>query len=255
MKALTIQIVHRQRLSDEVVRQLEDLILDNELSIGDVLPPERDLAARLGVSRNILREAISSMVQKGLLEVRQGSGTYVACPTAELLGDSLTFFVKLNATGFYDLLEARVALEVQIAELAAIRCNQEDIQMIETRLSQLEAVVGDAEQYVEADIRFHTALAEAAKNEVLQLLLDTIRGATRENIRLLVKRHPTSIEEAMSHHRRIIKAIEQHHPEEAREAMREHLDSVREDLQELEAAQLQGSAKLQGSASIERISK
>ncbi|OGN75427.1 MAG: hypothetical protein A2X25_15310 [Chloroflexi bacterium GWB2_49_20] len=234
MKPLTLQTVHRQRLSYEVVRQLEDLILSNDLSIGDVLPPERELAERLGVSRNILREAISSMVQKRLLEVRQGSGTYVACPTAELLGDSLTFFVKLNATGFYELLETRIALEVQIAELAAIRCNQEDIQIIESRLSELEVIVGDADQYVEADIRFHTSLAEAAKNTVLRLLLNTIRGATRENIRLLSKRHPTAIEEAMRHHRLIIKAIKQHHPEEAREAMRKHLDSVREDLQELE---------------------
>jgi GntR family transcriptional repressor for pyruvate dehydrogenase complex len=237
MKPLTLQTVHRQRLSYEVVRQLEDLILSNDLSIGDVLPPERELAARLGVSRNILREAISSMVQKRLLEVRQGSGTYVACPTAELLGDSLTFFVKLNATGFYELLETRVALEVQIAELAAIRCTQEDILMMETRLSELELVLGDADQYVEADICFHTSLAEAAKNTVLRLLLNTIRGATRENIRLLTKRHPTATEEAMKHHRLIIKAIKQHQPEEAREAMRKHLDSVRDDLQDLEAAQ------------------
>jgi GntR family transcriptional repressor for pyruvate dehydrogenase complex len=177
------------------------------------------------------------MIQKGLLEARQGSGTFVARPSAELLEDSLTFFVRFNTSGFFDLLEARMALEVQIAELAAMRCTEEDIRIIEARLLELESVVDDPNLYIEADIVFHTALAEAAKNKVLRLLIDSIRGATRENIRILLKLHPKAVDEAMKHHRRILLAIKEHLPEKAREAMREHLEIVREELQELDLGQ------------------
>lgn len=234
-KELTLETIPRQRLSDQIVLQLENLILKKELKLGDALPSERELAARLGVSRNILREAISTMIQKGLLEVRQGAGTYVACPSAELLSDSLTFFVLLTDSGFYDLLEARLALEVEIAELAARRCSDEDMHLISERYTRMEAVVDDPEGYVEADILFHAALAQAAKNEVLQLLLDSIRGATRENIRVLVERHEQAVGDAMDYHQRILRSILQKSPEEARDAMREHLESVRRGLQELEA--------------------
>ena len=89
-RALPLQAIRRQKLSDEIVRQLENLIVNNELSVGDALPPDASWQPGLGVSRNILREAISTMVQKGLLEVRQGSGTFVASPSIELLRDSLS---------------------------------------------------------------------------------------------------------------------------------------------------------------------
>lgn len=237
-KELPLETIPRQRLSDQIVRQLENLILNRELKLGDALPPERELAARLGVSRNILREAISTMIQKGLLEVRQGAGTYVASPSAELLSDSLSFYVRLNESGFYDLLEARLALEVEIAELAARRCTDEDMRLISERYTELEAVVDDPEQYVEADILFHAALAQAARNEVLKLLLDSIRGATRENIRILVEQHERAVGDAMNYHQRILASVLQRSPEETRNAMREHLESVRRELQELDLGDL-----------------
>jgi GntR family transcriptional repressor for pyruvate dehydrogenase complex len=234
-RALPLQAIRRQKLSDEIVRQLENLIVNNELSVGDALPPERELAAQLGVSRNILREAISTMVQKGLLEVRQGSGTFVASPSIDLLRDSLSFFVRFTDSGLYDLLEARFALEVQIAELAARRRTQEDVDLIVACLDDLERSVGNPDRYIEADIRFHATLARAAKKEILLLLLDSIRGALRENVRVLVTRHPQAVENAMHYHRRITQAIRQGSAADARENMRLHLESVRLELHELEA--------------------
>jgi len=233
--ALPLHTVRRQKLSDEIVRQLENLIVNNELNVGDALPPERDLAAQLGVSRNILREAISTMVQKGLLEVRQGSGTFVASPSVELLRDSLSFFVRFTDSGLFELLEARFALEVQIAELAARRSTEEDVALIVACLDELEHVLHDPDRYIEADIRFHAALARAAKNEILLLLLDSIRGALRENVRVLVTRHPHAVEDAMYYHRRITQAIQQGSGADARENMRMHLESVRLELHELES--------------------
>lgn len=237
-KRLSLHAVRPRRLSDDIVRQVENLILAEELGVGDVLPPERELAVQLEVSRNILREAISMLVQKGLLEVRPGSGTFVARPSAEFLRDSLVFFVRFHDSGLYDLIEARYALEVQIADLAAQRATEEDLQFIDDCLHKLEATVGDPERYIEADICFHSALAKAARNEILQLLLDSIRGALRENIRILLQHHPTAVEEAMRSHRRIARTVREHSAEKARAAMREHLESVKRHLEELEARDL-----------------
>jgi GntR family transcriptional repressor for pyruvate dehydrogenase complex len=234
-REIRVQAVRHTRLTEEIVDQIERLILSNELRVGDALPPERDLAAQLEVSRNILREAISTLVQKGLLEVRAGSGTYVARPGADFLRDSLGFILRLNSSALYDLIEARYALEVQIADLAARRATEDDRALISNCLQEMEASSGEPESYVEADVRFHAALAAAARNKILQLLLDSIRGALRENIRVLLQHQPSSVQEAMVFHRRIAQGVQDRSPEAASQAMREHLESVRQGLQRLEA--------------------
>jgi GntR family transcriptional repressor for pyruvate dehydrogenase complex len=229
------QAVLPRRLTEEIADQIERLILDNELAVGDALPPERELASQLHVSRNILREAFSMLAQKGLLEVRPGSGTYVARPSAEFLSDTLAFYVRFNPTAFLKLVEARRSLEVEIAGLAAERAAVTDCQSIMSYLEEMEQVIKRPEAYIEADIRFHEALAKAADNEILELLLKAIQGILRANIRVLAQHHPTAVEEAMAYHRRIAQAVQQHAPVEARLAMREHLDSVERGLREVEA--------------------
>jgi GntR family transcriptional repressor for pyruvate dehydrogenase complex len=158
----------------------------------------------------------------------------VACPTADILADSLSVFVRLNESGLFDLLEARLALEVEIADLAAQRATPEDCQELEDQIHELEAVINDPEKYVEADIRLHAAFARAARNEILMLLLDSIRGAMRENVRVLLLRRQKAVGEAMDYHREIVEGIKQHSPEKARLAMRAHLESVRLRLNEVD---------------------
>jgi len=233
--ATRFRAVSRRRLTEDIADQIERLILNHELEIGDALPPERELAAQLQVSRNILREAISMLAQKGLLDVRPGSGTYVVRPGVEFLGDTLDFFIRFNSSALFQLVEARRSLEAEIAGLAAQRATPEDYQHISTYLERMEEAANDPEAYIEADIHFHEALAQAANNEILQLLLGSIRGALRENIRVLVQHHPTALDEAMQYHRRIAQAIQQHEPETARLAMREHIEGVGRGLRELEA--------------------
>ena len=173
------------------------------------------------------------LAQKGLLEIRSGSGTYIARPSVEVLRDNLDLFVHFNQSALFDLVEARVCLEVEIAGLAAQRATTQDCQHIKAYLEKMEKTIDDATAYVEADICFHEALAIAANNEFMQLLLSSIRGALRANIRLLLKHHPTAVDEALEFHRRIAKTIQEHEVEAARLAMREHIDSVRRGLKEL----------------------
>jgi len=233
-----LEAIPHRRLAEEIVDRIERLILNEELRVGDALPSERELAAQLHVSRNILREALGMLVQKGLLEVRPGSGTYVARPSTEFLGDTLDHFIRFNKAALLELIEARRAIEVEIAEMAAQRATAEDQALIAAALAELEASVGSVDPYTEADIRFHSTLAVAAKNEILELLLDSIRNALRQNIRVLVKHHATAVEEAMRYHRRIARAVHDHNGTDARTAMWEHLESVRRDLQDLDGQDL-----------------
>lgn len=237
---LNLKPVRHPRLSKDIATQVERLILARELHVGEMLPAERKLAAQLGVSRNILREAISMLVQKGLLEVRSGSGTVVVSPSVEFLRDSISAFVQFSADSLLDLLEARRSIEVEIAGLAAHRATEDDCRLLTTYLEAMETAVRESEPhigaYIEADIRFHAALALAGKNEILQLLLDSIRGAMRESIQVALNRNPAANEIAMVYHRRIARAVIEHSPEEARMAMREHLEAVQRTLKESEAS-------------------
>jgi DNA-binding FadR family transcriptional regulator len=234
MNTVVLEAIPHRRLAEEIVDQIERLILNEELHVGDALPSERELAAQLHVSRNILREALGMLVQKGLLEVRPGSGTFVARPTTEFLRDTLDHFIRFNKSALFDLIEARRAIEVEIAEMAAERATPKDQILIAAALDHLEKSVGSLEPYTDADIHFHSTLAVAANNGILELLLDSIRGALRENIRVLVQHHATAVEEAMGYHRRIARAVREHDKAEARTAMSEHLESVRRDLQDLD---------------------
>jgi GntR family transcriptional repressor for pyruvate dehydrogenase complex len=231
---LPLTAVRRVRLSEEIVGQIERLILNHELPIGAALPSERQLAAQLGVSRNILREAVRTLVQKGLLEVRAGSGTYVARPGAEFLQDFLDLFVRTSEFGLLDLVEARRALEVQIAELAAQRATEDDCRLIDLYLDELETASADPEHYIEADVSFHAALGKAARNEILQQFLKSIRGAMRENIRIVVTHRPEAVQEALRAHRRIALAVRAHACAEARLAMDDHLQGIQRHLQDMQ---------------------
>jgi GntR family transcriptional repressor for pyruvate dehydrogenase complex len=227
------EAIPARRRSDEVVARIERQILSRELGIGEALPPERELAAQFQVSRNILREAIGVLTQKGLLEVRHGAGTFVARPSVDFVRESLSVFVRFNHAAFWDLVEARLALETRIAALAAERATDDDLDEIARCLAEMEAAGDDHEAFVDADVRFHAALAAAARNQILNTLLFSIRDVLRDNIALLVSHQKPAIAESNAYHRRIVSAVRERRPDEAQRAMEEHLESVRAGLQEV----------------------
>jgi GntR family transcriptional repressor for pyruvate dehydrogenase complex len=225
--------VSSRRLTEEIADQVERLILSHDLLVGDALPPERTLADQMGVSRNILREAISMLTQKGLLEVRPGTGTFVISPGSEFLSDTLVNFINFSDTGLKDVVEARRSLEVEIAGLAAERATAEDIRKIKELISAMDEAGSDVDIYVESDVGFHEALASAADNEILKLLMQSFRRVLRENILVLVKNHPTARTESMQFHKQIARAVAKKNREEAQRAMRGHLESITSHLAEL----------------------
>lgn len=218
--------VNHVRLPEEIAKQIETLILENKLPIRSELPSERELAAQLGVSRNILREAMSQLKQKGLLETRSGSGTTIVSPKMENIQDSLNFLVKFNKHSFVELGEARILIEVELAGRAATRADYKSIQFLFDCCDKMKQNKDNIEVYVNADIQFHESIAKDADNDVLHTLLKSLRFAIFQNIQLLREKQPHMADSSTKYHYQIAQAIQDHNEVKARELMRKHLEEI-----------------------------
>ncbi len=218
--------VKTSRLFEQIVQQVEDSILKGQLKPGDQLPAERDLAQRFGVSRTAVREAVKTLREKGLVEAYSGRGTFVTNGTSQAMRQSLDLMIRINPLeGAANLAELRLVLEPEIASLAAPRIEEQLLTTMREAVALMDRNLNDPEAYVEADLDFHLALAEAAGNPLILSLLDSIVGLLREQRSRIfnVKGGP---ERGQYHHKRILAAIEQRDPEAARESMRAHLKQV-----------------------------
>ncbi|MFJ3905116.1 FadR/GntR family transcriptional regulator [Streptomyces sp. NPDC090025] len=153
---MTLRAAGRTSLVDSVVEQLRAQLADGEWAVGDRIPTEHELAQQLGVGRNTVREAVRVLVHSGLLESRQGNGTFVrstADPAAVLQG--------VRHAGARDVLELRAALEAEAARLAAVRRDTHDLLRLRAALATLRE---EGDRAADADLAFHFAVVEAAHN-------------------------------------------------------------------------------------------
>src|SRR5580658_8156167 len=223
---LAYRTVKTSRLYEQIVQQVEDSILKGQLKPGDQLPAERDLAQRFGVSRTAVREAVKTLREKGLVEAYSGRGTFVTNGTSQATRQSLDLMIRVNQQeGSANLAELRLVLEPDIAALAAGRIEEQLLTTMREAVSGMDRNLRDPDGYVEADLDFHLALAEAVGNPLILSLLDSIVGLLREQRSRIfeVKGGP---ERGQHHHKQILSAIERRDPEAAREAMRAHLMQV-----------------------------
>jgi GntR family transcriptional regulator, transcriptional repressor for pyruvate dehydrogenase complex len=210
-------------LANRVSQQLEDLIVERRLQPGERLPAERELARQFGVSRTVIREAVRSLMAKGMLEVRSGSGTIVCAPNAAAVSQSMTLFLRAGhpELDYRKVLEVRSILEVEIAALAAERRTDNDIARMEQILEETLNTT-TRESYVKADIAFHSALAQATHNEIFSLLLDSVVEIMRK-LREMAFDIPPAPNRAHKYHRAILEQVKNANAAGARQAMREHL--------------------------------
>lgn len=221
--------VTRGRLYEQVARQLQELIMTGALKPGDRLPPERELVEQLGVSRVVIREAMKTLEGRGLLEVLTGSGTYILQVEPHVISDSINLLIQQRAFSFDHLNEIRRMLEIEIAGLAAERARPEDTQPMEQAIIVQEAAAANLESdptardaFVQADLAFHNALAEATQNPLLPLLLESMSDLLME-LRWQASSQPGSPQDALDCHRAILAQVKAHNVLASREAMREHL--------------------------------
>src|SRR5438270_5164010 len=169
----------RERLAERILRDLGERIATGELSPGQLLPAEAQLASHYGVSSRVVREALGALAARGLVAVRAGKGTVVRGVDSSALRDFFLVAMRADSRGLWDLFELRKLVEVQVAELAARRATAADVEACAEALQRLEAARETPEAYVIADVDFHQAVARASGNRMLVLLLEGLREPLR----------------------------------------------------------------------------
>ncbi len=222
------QPVRRSRVSEDIVRQIQDLLAAEHLQPGDRLPGERELADALSVSRQSVREALRVLDYLGVVVVRPGEGTSVATTPPHPVDASL-YSLLTERTFLLHLLEARRILEEGIIHLAARRATRDDLDALDESLTARETALAAGKQDVAGDLAFHTQLAEATGNP---MLASAMRHLNEMWLRSREKtgRRPTSPHKAHQFHRQILQAVRRRQPTAARRALRRHLDDMRADI-------------------------
>lgn len=215
----------KEALPDRISNRLLALISERQLRPGDRLPSERELAATMGVSRPVLREALRALAVMNVVEIRQGSGTYVTSLRPELLIEHLDFVFSLDTSTFLQLFEARKILEVEIARLAAERITDEQIARLEACMEHASRTIGDAEEFQEADLELHQLIAAAAANPILERLMTSLSRLGLASRRRTTSR-PGVPQQAVEDHHYIVEAIKRRDPDAAHDAMLAHLLNI-----------------------------
>jgi GntR family transcriptional repressor for pyruvate dehydrogenase complex len=221
--------IKTSRLYEQIVEQIERSIRKGKLKPGDQLPAERELAQTFGVSRTAVREAIQALREKRVVEIYSGRGTFVTHPAARKARQPLDLKIRINREeGFMHLAELRQILEPEIAALAASRMDEQFLSTMREAVAAMDNSLHDPQAYVEADLDFHLAMAEAAGNPLVLSLLDSIVGILREQ-RTQIFNVDGGPERGQYHHKRILQAMERRDADAARDAMHAHQHQVRED--------------------------
>ncbi|GAU65405.1 putative GntR family transcriptional regulator [Streptomyces sp. NBRC 110611] len=212
----------RTNLVDLVIEQMESLIASGEWQVGTKIPAEPVLVEQLDVGRNTVREAVRALVHTGMLEPRQGDGTYVRASS----GFGAAVQRRLRRAGDLEAFEVRASLERDAARYAAQRRTDEDVTALRTALAVRDRAwkSGDLAAFVDADMDFHRAVAGAAHNSVLAELYDHLSDALRSTLQSVVGAPvPESVRNQYASHEAIVDAIEAQDPEAAERAALAHL--------------------------------
>jgi len=224
---MDIAKTNRLSLVEQIVSQIESLIESGAWAVGSRIPPELELMQQLDVSRNTLREAIRALVHAGLLQTKQGSGTYVC--SSSTLGAALQ--KRLQKANLIEILEVRHALEREAARLASTRRNKEDLENIQTHLEACReaAEKQDSKTYVEADIQLHKAIVDAAHNSMLRDLYEQMSAPLQQSVHNLSE--ITGHSDFHHHvHRKLVEAIIAQNTDQAAEAVNDYIEQFMETL-------------------------
>lgn len=222
---LDVTQVRRTRVYEGVAQQLQRFIADGALKPGDMLPPERELAERFGVSRSSLRDAIRTLELAGLVVPKQGEGTVVADVSADALVAPIASVLVRKRELIAELLDVRKILEPALAARAALNATPEDVARLEEllRLQREKALRG--ESWVEEDAEFHYTLARAARNGVVLKVLDVLMDLLRET-RARTLQVEGRLQRSLAGHRRVLEAVKRRDADAAEQAVRQHIEEI-----------------------------
>lgn len=218
----SLRRVQRPRLYEQVAQQITEWIDANGLSAGDRLPPERELAAQLGVSRATVSQALVALEVVGVVTVRHGDGAILS----DMLGGSrIVEAIRDHAQRIPDVIDARDALETKIASLAAVRRTHADLERIDRALGTMAAEIEAGGRGDQGDAQFHDAVTQAAHSPLLAQMMTEISGLIAET-RIESLGQPGRPRDSLLAHRRVAEAIRAGDSAEAARAMHDHIEQV-----------------------------
>lgn len=222
---------HFQRISSPpayriVYDMIEQQIMDGRLKLGDILPPETDLAVQFGINRSTVREGIRLLEESGLVFRRSAKRLEVSAPHLGELASRASRALKLHQVTFLQMWEVALTVEPMTARLAAERATEEDIELLRQNMEEMELRLNDAEAVVQLDIAFHDILAQAARNPALALAREPISLLFLPAGRAILPRLKTG-KRILDAHRLIFSAIIDHQPAIGDTWMRKHIEDFR----------------------------
>lgn len=216
-----------------VVNHIRNMIESGGLQPGDRIPPEREFARRLRISRASLRTGIGYLAAMGVMDVRHGVGTFVAEGPPEIGKSSLSLLGALHGFQSWQMFEARRILESELAALAAERGKEPHFTAMSEEVTEMYATVDNPMEYLIHDVRFHRVIAQASGNPILAALMETITSALYDERRKTAERS-RDLKQSADLHREIYRAIRSRNAGEARAVMERHL-AMAQSAQDLEA--------------------
>ncbi|MFR8548720.1 MAG: FadR/GntR family transcriptional regulator [Lachnospiraceae bacterium] len=220
----------RANLYEQIADTLESWILANGYTEDGKLPSEQALADEFGVSRNVIREALKLLKERGLVESRNGTGSYITKPAAENLSDVISRMVAMDHIDYLAIYEIRSILETAACQKAAQIATQEQLAQMQELLEKLKDRSISVEERREMDFAFHIAIAQATDNPLLVILVQAMKNIFIEMIEkgIFIS---GGIDDAIKRHNSIMQALMQHDAAAAEQAMREHLEFSRKNVE------------------------
>jgi len=214
--------IEKNSLVVELTKRLLDYIFSGSIKVGQKLPAERHLSEALGVGRSAIREAIKALTVLGVLEVRQGDGTYLKRTDSTLLTQVIEWGLLLGEKQTLDLIEARKVIEIAVCRFAAERGTDQEIEELRRIMERMRT---EPANFIELDVSFHLKLAEMSRNSVLKDVLSSIQSLLRTWIKLVIE-SVGETEFSYRDHLAVYEAVSRRDPEAAALAMQKHMEDA-----------------------------
>ena len=225
LDALSEDPIERMSVGEIVARRILEMVTSRALKPGDQLPPERELAEALNVSRPSVREAIRGLSILGVIKSRQGGGAFISELDGEALLGPIRFFLELEDLNIRELYDARSLIEGDVARRAARNMTDDELEALEDMLDAQSQTLSDPKQFRLADFRFHQAIWDGCRNPFLKRIGESLNAIGLE-VRRRASENPKVLEQSLKDHRRLLDALKARDPQAAAEAAEEHMKNV-----------------------------
>ena len=217
--------IQRESVAELVVRRILDMVKAGVLKAGDALPPERDLAVSLSVSRPSVREALRGLTVLGVVKTRQGGGAYISDLGPDALLGPIQFYLSLEDMNIRELYDARSLIESDVARRAAVNISDDDLQRLEILLSRQHDTIGDPIAFRKSDFEFHEIIWIGSGNAFLKRIGESLNVLGLE-FRKRASERPGVLERSLQDHRRLLDALKARDAAAAAAAAESHMQNV-----------------------------